>query len=61
MAEPTKKLRLAFKHGLLGLYFIVEGSPGRYPEANGPIDMAYINELIKQDEERRATTGETDE
>lgn len=61
MVEPTKGLRLAFSYGILGLHFVVDGSNGRYPETNGPTDMAYINELIKKDEERRAALGETDE
>jgi hypothetical protein len=62
MAEPTKGLRLAFKPGLLGLHFTWAGTGKEpYPESQGPSDMAYINELIEEDEQRRATKGETDE
>ena len=50
---PTKGLRLAFQPGALGLHFVTGKEPGTYPEAQGHIDMAYINELLEMDERRR--------
>ncbi len=51
MTEPTKGLRLEFEEGICGLKFVSDAKP--YPELNGPTDMAYINRLIEEDEERR--------
>jgi hypothetical protein len=59
MTEPTKGLRLVFEPGICGLKFVA--GEGKYPEIHGPTDMAYINRLIEEDEERRATKGYSDE
>lgn len=48
IVKATKGLRLAFEPGICGLKFVA--GEGKYPEANGPTDMAYINSLIEADE-----------